>query len=107
VELKCEHHFPFSTISHESYPPRVWFSLLGLQEKVKWLMSHKHQQQICIRSTTMAFSLESWRFLVRSLDPVIQPVPYNKSRTMVHHFCDLSTASVSTIERNKELFYCV
>ncbi len=38
VELNCEHHFPFSKISHESYPSQVWFSLLGLREKVKRLM---------------------------------------------------------------------
>jgi hypothetical protein len=36
-----ENHNPFSSLVVESYPSRIWYTILGLQERIKKMMSYK------------------------------------------------------------------
>ncbi len=40
---RVANHHPFSTDVIESYPQRIWFVIITLQEKLKKLMSYKRQ----------------------------------------------------------------
>ncbi len=70
------HHQPFSFVDvTESYPSRIWFTLVALQEQVRRMMSYKRQNQLCQRTTTTMLSLEGWRYLVRRLQQFVRPIP--------------------------------
>jgi hypothetical protein len=97
VQTRLNDHVPFSTVTFESYPSRIWFSLMMLQDKMKKLMCYKRQQQVCALSTIFSFPLEAWRFICGALYPTMRPIVYPKSRTVINRFCDLSLSSTSSL----------
>jgi len=95
-------HCPFSVVVSESYPRRIWFSIIGLQDKLRKLLSYKRQFQLCQRNTTDSLPLECWLYFLRRLSEHVTPHYFEKKVTQVQHFCDLSMISTSTIRR-----YCL
>jgi hypothetical protein len=94
---RAENHSSFSSVVAESYPNRIWFSTLGIQENVKKMMTCKRQQQLCQKSATTTLSLECWRYITRRLSHHVAPIPFSKTITKVQNFSDLSMMSKSTI----------
>ncbi len=93
------HHQPFSFVDvTESYPSRIRFTLVALQEQVRRMMSYKRLNQMCQRTTTTMLSLEGRRYLVRHLQQFVRPIPLKKQRTKAQHFSDLSMISKSTVQ---------
>ncbi len=90
-------HMPFSSLVVESYPCRIWFSLLHLKEKLSRMMSSKRQMQLCKATTTTTFSLEAWRYLSR----FFHPIDFQKFQTKVHQYSDLSLVSKSSVKNCK------
>jgi hypothetical protein len=92
-----ENHQPFSTTVVESYPHRIWFGILSIQDKVRKLLSCKRQQQLCQKAATTTISLEFWSYISRRLSNFVISSPLEKSVTRVQNFSDLSMKSTSTI----------
>jgi len=87
-------HIPFSLCVSESYPSRIWFSLISVKELVRKMMSCKRQMHVCKRAESIPFSLEGWRYISMFL----QPVYYEKGQTKIHQYSDLSLQSKSSIK---------
>jgi hypothetical protein len=101
-----QNHHAFSTLVPESYPNRIWYSILGLQEKFRKLLSYKRQQQLCQRSVSGTLSLECWHYIIRRLKEHVVPVDFKKTLTKVQHFSDLSMLSKSKI-RNYSIIWII
>jgi hypothetical protein len=56
--------------------------------------------QSCRRSTIAFFPQESWDFIVNRFYPIIHPVPFCKSQTKPHQFCNLSLVTKTTVVSN-------
>jgi hypothetical protein len=87
-------HLPFSSLVAESYPCRIWFSLLHVKEKLSRMMSSKRQMQLCKATTTTTFSLETWRYISR----FFHIIDFQKFQTKVHQYSDLSLVSKSSVK---------
>ena len=87
-------HVPFSCHVVESYPCRIWFSLLHLKEKLTRMMSSKRQMQLCKCTTSTMFSREAWYYLCR----FFQSINFQKWQTKVHQYSDLSLHSISSVK---------
>jgi hypothetical protein len=46
VSVDCHHHFPFSNIISESYPSRIWNSIIDIKEKVEKSLNDPKQNII-------------------------------------------------------------
>jgi len=81
----------------ESYPCRVWYSLMHVKDKVAQLLNVRTQMQACRRAVSVFFPLESWDFICKQLFPIISPVPFTKSQTKAQQFSDLSLCTKTTV----------
>ncbi len=90
VELACAMHMPFSHGLLESYPSRIWYTLMFLKEKIAHLMNKRTQQQVCCSSANVFLSLEAWEYLCRQFNSVIAPLSFSKERSKPYQFCNLS-----------------
>jgi hypothetical protein len=81
----------------ESYPHRIWYSILAVQDKVKKLLSGRRQHQLCQKSSSISMSLEGWWYISWRLRRCILPTPYSRGKTIVQSCSDLSMLSKSTI----------
>ncbi len=79
-------HFPFSTIIAESHPKSNWYSTIGIQGKVRKMMSCKWQQQLFQKSGTTTLSLECWRYITRQLSHHVAPIPFSKAKLRYRSF---------------------
>jgi hypothetical protein len=83
VSVDCHHHFPFSNIISESYPSRIWNSIIDIKEKLK--------SPSMIQSK---ISLESWNYIYISLVGSGAVVVYLEQKfTHKYMQCDLSMCS--------------
>jgi hypothetical protein len=87
-------HIPFSLNVSESYPSRIWFSLLSVKDLVRKMMSCKRQMHLCKRAETIPLSLECWRYLSKFMKPVC----FEKFQTKAHQYSDLSLQSKSSVK---------
>jgi hypothetical protein len=87
-------HVPYSCHVVESYPCRLWFSLLNLKEKLTKMTSSKRQMQLCKNSMTTMLSLEAWKYLSR----FFHVIHFQKFQTKVQQFSDLSLLSKSSVK---------
>jgi len=46
LSVDCHHHFPFSNIISESYPSRIWNSIIDIKEKVEKSLNDPKQNII-------------------------------------------------------------
>ncbi len=90
VELAYAIHMPFTHGLLESYPSRIWYSLMFLKEKIAHLMNKRTQQQVCRSSANVFLSLEAWEYLCRQFNSVIAPLSFSKERSKPCQFCNLS-----------------
>ncbi len=90
---RVPNHAPFSPIVVDSYPSRIWFSLLIVKDIVRRILSSKRQYQICKGSTSTMFSLEAWKYLCQKF-PSSQ---FQKRQTKIYQYSDLSLESKSSI----------
>jgi len=67
ISVSGQHHSPFCYDYGESYPCRIWYSILNVVERINKLMSYKQQLQYLKRSDTAFFPYESWCFIYRVL----------------------------------------
>jgi (2Fe-2S) ferredoxin len=94
---RVDNHVCFSAAVLESYPHRIWYSILAVQDKVKKLLSGRRQLQLCQKSSTISMSLEGWWYIVWRLKSCLLPISYSKRKTSVLSYSDLSMVSKSTI----------
>jgi len=57
---RVENPISFSALVLGSYPHRIWYSILAMQDKVKKLLSRRRQHQSCQKSSSVSMSLEGW-----------------------------------------------
>jgi hypothetical protein len=80
-------HVPFPLImSGESYPSRMWFSLMQLKEKLNQLLNRRTQNQTCRCSTNIYFALESWDFSCSQFHPTITPFSFSRDCTKPYQY---------------------
>jgi hypothetical protein len=65
VAVDCRLHFPFSRIVLDSYPSRIWYSILELKQNIEKLLNDAKQYQMCKKMILISFSLESWHFYLQ------------------------------------------
>jgi hypothetical protein len=87
-------HVPFNPNVIESYPSRVWHSLLSIKELVRKLLSKKRQMHVCRSSSTTTLPLEGWRYISLFFSPLY----FQKNQTKVFQFPDLSLQSKSSVK---------
>jgi hypothetical protein len=93
-EVDCRHHSPFSTVVLDSYPSRIWFSIMEVKEKIEKLLNDPKQYQMCKKMVPLNLSLESWSYLSTNLvnsGPVV--ARYVRSNTKKYMHCDLGLSS--------------
>ncbi len=96
--LPTDLQFPLMPIGvGESYPSRMWHSLMHVKDKVGSLLNVRTQLQSCQRSTPVFLPLDSWDFICKHFYPITRPIPFYKSQTKPHQFCDLSLLTKTTI----------
>jgi hypothetical protein len=78
---------------YESFPCRLWYSLLHVKEIVNKMLSSRRQMQMCKATTTTTFSLEAWRYLGR----FFYPINFQKLVTKPFQCYDLSLMSRSCV----------
>jgi len=86
-------HVPFSPIIVDSYPSRIWFSLICIKNLVRKILSRKQQYQICKGSCSTIFSLEAWMYLCLHFTPI----RFQKRQTRIFQCSHLSLQSKSSI----------
>jgi len=91
---RATNHVSFNPNVLESYPSRVWHSLLSVKETVRKLMSKKRQMHVCRSSTSTTLPLEGWRYL----SIFLPPIHFEKNQTKAIQFPDLSLQSKSSIQ---------
>ncbi len=91
---RAMHHVPFSFTVSESYPSRVWFSLITVKDLVRKMMSCKRQRHVCKRVESIPFSLEGWRYISR----FFHAVSFQKVHTKAYQYSDLSLQSKSLVK---------
>lgn len=67
VELNARNHYPFSTAVTESFPSRIWWSIVLVKEKTMKLLCDTKQYQSTKKSVSFPFSLESWAYFNRCM----------------------------------------
>jgi len=106
TEVCSNQHLPFSTIVMDSYPSRIWHTILAVKDKIEKNLNDKKQYQMCRKMLMVTCSLESWNFLVtnlvRSGALVIQFSRWNTRKRML---CDLSLSS--TTDRQSFILLCL
>ncbi len=117
-EVRYESHHPFKASLSESYPSRIWHSLMYIKDRMTALMNKRRQQQVCRSSVSVFLSLESWEYLCRQYSTVVSPVLYEKAQSKSYYYQDLSIerrthvatlvmlriASPMSMERSREIF---
>jgi hypothetical protein len=68
--MRQPNHLPFSLHVIDSFPSRIWFSLLSLKDLLWRMMSCKRQYHVCRRAESILFALESWRYISKFIPPV-------------------------------------
>ncbi len=86
-------HVPFSPIIVDSYPSRIWFSLICIKNLVRKILSRKQQYQICKGSCSTIFLLEAWMYLCLHFTPI----RFQKRQTRIFQCSHLSLQSKSSI----------
>jgi hypothetical protein len=61
VDSRC--HSSFSNVSSESFPSRIWNSILDIKEKVEKCLNDPKQYQLCKKTVIFKLSLESWNYI--------------------------------------------
>lgn len=92
--VDCRNHAPFSNILPDSFPSRIWHSILDVKEKVEKCLNDPKQYQPCKKMVLFKFSLESWNYIVMNLTnsgAVIESVRRNYTRKYME--CDLTMSS--------------
>jgi len=94
VDMDVGHHYPFSNAVVESFPCRIWWSILLVKESVMKLVFDRKQYQGMKKSMMLPFSLESWYYL-KSQIPNCITVQFYWNKTYRHVHCDLMISSCS------------
>jgi hypothetical protein len=94
LAVSCHNHFPFSNIVPESFPSRIWNSILDVKEKVEKCLNDPKQYQLCKKTSSFKLSLESWSYIFRILASS-GAVVVDHQRNFMHKYmqCDLSMCS--------------
>jgi hypothetical protein len=94
VGINVGHHYPFSNAVVESFPCRIWWSILYVKESVMKLLCDRKQYQSMKKSVAFQFSLESWYYLKGHIHHCVTS-NYYKNQTYKHVHCDLTVSSSS------------
>jgi hypothetical protein len=92
-------HSPFSTASSQSYPSRIWFSVLNIIKRFHLLMSDKRQLQFLRRTDTTFFPMESWCYISRALFAPGNHFCFDQKIAKKQMFADLSLCKVSVLSK--------
>lgn len=93
-QVDCRHHSAFSTVVLESYPARIWHSILEVKQKVEKLLNDPKQYQPCKKMVHLHFSLESWNYLYVNLaNSGALVAQYIRNNTTKYMYCDLGLSS--------------
>jgi hypothetical protein len=80
----------------DSYPSRIWHTILEVKEKCEKNLNDKKQYQMCRKMFMVTCSLESWNFLVTNLvrsGALVIQFSHQNTRKRIH--CDLSLSSIT------------
>jgi len=67
VELHHNEHVPFSQVIIDSYPCRIWYTIVDVKDRLEKCLNDKKQYQMCKKMLSMPCSLEAWTFLAINL----------------------------------------
>jgi hypothetical protein len=97
VQVDRRRHSPFSNITSESFPSRIWNSILDIKEKVEKCLNDPKQYQLCKKTCIFKLSLESWNYIFMSLVNSGAVVVYlHRNHTKKYMQCDLTMCSRKT-----------
>ncbi len=94
VGINVGHHHPFSNAVVESFPCRIWWSILLIKDNVMKLLCDRKQYQSMKKFVAIPFSLESWYCVKNHIHHCIT-VQYYKNQTYKHVHSDLTVSSSS------------
>jgi hypothetical protein len=60
LEVDNRVHVPFSTFIVESYPSRIWYSIVDAKNQVAKVLNDSKQYKSCKKTVIMKYSLEAW-----------------------------------------------
>jgi hypothetical protein len=94
VEIHPNDYLPFRLNVPESYPSRLWYSIIMLKEKLSGILNQKAQQRKA--SLNLFFPLESWTYLCRQFLPILLSIDFIKVKSKPYQYCDLSLITKSS-----------
>jgi hypothetical protein len=96
VEVNALNHCPFANAVIESFPSRIWWSIVLVKEKVMKLLCDAKQDQSTKKLVSFPFSLESWVYFNRCMQ-ICNPISlqYLWKQVYKHVHCDLTLSSSS------------
>ena len=95
-ELCFSRHFPFSHVVMDSYPSRIWHTMLQVKGTIEKNLNDKKQYQMCRKMCLVSCSLESWTYLASKLVSCgALVVVFSRRNTSKRMHCDLSLSSAT------------
>jgi hypothetical protein len=94
VAVDCRQHTPFSYIVPDSFPSRIWHSILDVKAQVEKCLNDPKQYQPCKKMALLKVSLECWNYIFTNLmnsGAVVVNLKWNHTRKTMH--CDLAMSS--------------
>ncbi len=89
-----QNHCPFSSYVADSFPSRIWHSLLDIKQTVEKQLNDTKQYQACKKMIVLKCSLEVWQYILRHMvntGAVLAQFQRNFTRKQLN--CDLSLSS--------------
>ena len=96
IQVDCRWFNQLQNLACESYPSRMWWSIMDLKDHMAKLLSDSKQYQICKKSVILKYSAESWHYLLRSIEmfnPVYFEFKRNCTRKCLHRNLTISSRS--------------
>ncbi len=92
VQVYCRQHSPFSNAISESFPSRIWNSILDVKDRVQKCLNDPKQYQHCKKTAIFHLSLEAWNYIFLKLVNSGAVLVYlHRNFTQKYMQCDLHT----------------